>query len=507
MSSKSIESRRRSRSKSTSRKQSEHAEEECRPHTPDTRVALSTSQDFPEDLETVDPSDGSPDVDRFTPYHRDVLEKSVTLPEIDVNMDSLKQRVRRYREEKGRPMNGIHVKLPSVRKTCARHREDSLELALYCETCKECMCYKCALAAHKDHNVEPVSTAAKKKKERLLTRRNALSEMVEKSSQQLGAVEEKCREAKVRIESEILGLMSTIDRRQQMLFRRLDKDKQAKEEYIQEQMTLCGQEVGLIDRALCKEDSVEILEVVGSIETGLRSRLRQNPADLASFDHLKLDLSEQQRVAERITFSSCNGGLSLDQHMTRLKPMVPFKLDPKTASKKLRILNSGKQVEYREHIPEPVGSRRGLHTVIGNLPVTTGKHYWEVTVNRSLDYRIGICYKTADGAPAAAGEDKNSWVLCLGYPNRFTAMHYHKRVLVFSPFYRSRIDGIRKIGVHQDYDLGYLAFFSANSGERKLFLYAFHAQFEKPTYPLFYVGQGKLTIHTGLSVPKDLPTS
>lgn len=79
------------------------------------------------------------------------------------------------------------------------------------------------------------------------------------------------------------------------------------------------------------------------------------------------------------SFSFCFVNLFLGQ---------PFKLDPKTAHRKLKVSHDNLTVERDEssskksHTPERFTSQ-GTYGVAGNVFIDSGRHYWEVVISGS----------------------------------------------------------------------------------------------------------------------------
>lgn len=71
-----------------------------------------------------------------------------------------------------------------------------------------------------------------------------------------------------------------------------------------------------------------------------------------------------------------------------LFPGQPFKLDPKSAHRKLKVSHDNLTVERDEssskksHTPERFTSQ-GSYGVAGNVFIDSGRHYWEVVISGS----------------------------------------------------------------------------------------------------------------------------
>uniref|UniRef100_A0A3Q3L5A7 RING-type E3 ubiquitin transferase n=1 Tax=Labrus bergylta TaxID=56723 RepID=A0A3Q3L5A7_9LABR len=78
----------------------------------------------------------------------------------------------------------------------------------------------------------------------------------------------------------------------------------------------------------------------------------------------------------------------------------PFKLDPKSAHKKLKVSHDNLTVERDEttskkgHSQERFTSQSS-YGVVGNVYIDSGRHYWEALIGGSTWYAVGIAYKSA----------------------------------------------------------------------------------------------------------------
>uniref|UniRef100_A0A8C9EEK1 E3 ubiquitin-protein ligase Midline-1 n=1 Tax=Phocoena sinus TaxID=42100 RepID=A0A8C9EEK1_PHOSS len=94
----------------------------------------------------------------------------------------------------------------------------------------------------------------------------------------------------------------------------------------------------------------------------------------------------------------------------------PFKLDPKSAHRKLKVSHDNLTVERDEssskksHTPERFTSQ-GSYGVAGNVFIDSGRHYWEVVISGSTWYAIGLAYKSAP-KHEWIGKNSASWALC-----------------------------------------------------------------------------------------------
>ncbi|XP_005673451.1 E3 ubiquitin-protein ligase Midline-1 isoform X2 [Sus scrofa] len=176
----------------------------------------------------------------------------------------------------------------------------------------------------------------------------------------------------------------------------------------------------------------------------------------------------------------------------------PFKLDPKSAHRKLKVSHDNLTVERDEssskksHTPERFTSQ-GSYGVAGNVFIDSGRHYWEVVISGSTWYAIGLAYKSAP-KHEWIGKNSASWALCRCH-NTWVVRHNSKEVPI------EPAPHLRRVGILLDYDNGSVAFYDALNS---LHLYTFDVTFSQPVCPTFTVWNKCLTIITGLPIPDHL---
>ncbi|KAI5629515.1 E3 ubiquitin-protein ligase Midline-1 isoform X1 [Silurus asotus] len=176
----------------------------------------------------------------------------------------------------------------------------------------------------------------------------------------------------------------------------------------------------------------------------------------------------------------------------------PFKLDPKSAHRKLKVSHDNLTVERDEisskksHGQERFSSQSS-YGVIGNVYIDSGRHYWEALIGGSTWYAVGIAYKSAP-KHEWIGKNPFTWVLCR-CNNSWVVRHNSKEMAIDpSPH-------LRRVGVLLDYDVGSLTFYDAVSSQH---LHTFHITFTQPVCPVFNVWNKCLTVLTGLPIPDHL---
>uniref|UniRef100_A0A8C8FRG6 RING-type E3 ubiquitin transferase n=1 Tax=Oncorhynchus tshawytscha TaxID=74940 RepID=A0A8C8FRG6_ONCTS len=160
----------------------------------------------------------------------------------------------------------------------------------------------------------------------------------------------------------------------------------------------------------------------------------------------------------------------------------PFKLDPKTAHKKLRLSNDCLTMEKDEsslkksHTPERFSST-GSYGAAGSVFMDSGCHYWEVLLGASTWYAVGVAYKSAP-KNEWSGKNSSSWV--------------------FSEMLVEASHQLRRLGVLLDYDNNSLSFYDAMNSQH---LHTFEVSFLLPVAPTFMIWNKSVMILSGLPVP------
>lgn len=176
----------------------------------------------------------------------------------------------------------------------------------------------------------------------------------------------------------------------------------------------------------------------------------------------------------------------------------PFRLDPKSAHRKLKVSHDNLTVERDEssskksHAPERFAGQ-GSYGVAGNVFIDSGRHYWEVVTSGSTWYAIGLAYRSAP-KHEWIGKNAASWALCRCH-NHWAVRHDGKETPI------APAPHLRRVGVLLDYDNGSIAFYDALSS---VHLHTFHAALAQPVCPTFTVWNKCLTIVTGLPIPDHL---
>ncbi|XP_040196977.1 SPRY domain-containing protein 4 [Rana temporaria] len=178
---------------------------------------------------------------------------------------------------------------------------------------------------------------------------------------------------------------------------------------------------------------------------------------------------------------------------------VKFKLDEKTAHSSLDLIKKDTGIIYRmlgidpSKIPQNPERFREWAVVLGDTSMSNGRYYWEVTVKKSNEFRIGVT--DADmSRDECIGVNNRSWVFAYSH-KKWHGMVANKTIPI------TNIGHPSKVGLLLDYDNGKLSLVDSEKGS---LIHTLNAEFRGPLLPAFGLWDGELLTHSGLDVPDNL---
>ncbi|XP_068123670.1 SPRY domain-containing protein 4 [Hyperolius riggenbachi] len=178
---------------------------------------------------------------------------------------------------------------------------------------------------------------------------------------------------------------------------------------------------------------------------------------------------------------------------------ITFKLDEKTAHSSLDLFKKDTGIIYRvlgvdpTKVPQNLERFREWAVVLGDTSVSSGRHYWEVTVKKSSEFRIGVA--DADmSRDECIGVNTRSWVFAYSH-KKWHGMVANKSIPI------TNIGHPSKVGLLLDYDNGKLSLVDSDKGA---LIHTLNANFRGPVLPAFALWDGELVTHSGLDVPEKL---
>ncbi|XP_076967175.1 SPRY domain-containing protein 4 [Tamandua tetradactyla] len=178
---------------------------------------------------------------------------------------------------------------------------------------------------------------------------------------------------------------------------------------------------------------------------------------------------------------------------------ISFKLEEKTAHSSLALFRGDTGVKYGMVGLEPTKLALSMErfrewaVVLADTAVTNGKHYWEVTVKRSQQFRIGVA-DVDISRDSCIGVDDHSWVFSFAQRKWHTILANEK----------VPIEGIgqpEKVGLLLEYEAQKLSLVDVN---QVAVVHTLQTDFRGPVVPAFALWDGELLTHSGLEVPEGL---
>ncbi|KAI4823769.1 hypothetical protein KUCAC02_012338 [Chaenocephalus aceratus] len=178
---------------------------------------------------------------------------------------------------------------------------------------------------------------------------------------------------------------------------------------------------------------------------------------------------------------------------------LQFKLNALTAHSSLDLFKKETGIIYRmlgldpSRLPDNPERFRDWSVVFGDEKIGSGRHYFEVTVKKSQEFRVGV----ADAAMSredCVGTNSSSWVF--GYAQRkWFAMTNNKIIPV------TLVGKPDRIGILLDYEAGVLGLVDVI---QPTIIHTIKAQFKDPLCPAFGLWDGEMLTHSGLEEPEGL---
>lgn len=178
---------------------------------------------------------------------------------------------------------------------------------------------------------------------------------------------------------------------------------------------------------------------------------------------------------------------------------LQFKLDEQTAHSSLDLFKKDTGVIYRILGLDPTLVQdsplrfREWAVVLADAQIDSGRHYWEVTVQNSSEFRVGVA-DVQTSRDECVGTNSTSWVFAYTQRKWF-AMTSGKQVPV--PF----VGKSDQIGLLLDYEAGQLSLVDTQKSE---VVHTIKTQFRSPISPAFALWDGELLTHSGLEIPPGL---
>ncbi|XP_048390196.1 E3 ubiquitin-protein ligase TRIM62-like [Stegostoma tigrinum] len=374
-------------------------------------------------------------------------------------------------EEKGDAASGEVAR-------CAEHGK---KLMYFCRVEKQKVCSKCAITgSHRGHTVVAVEEALSELKESLTAK---LVELQAESSEQTSRLEEIERnttaaqeQAEIlerQVQDDFAALRTFLDSEEKVLMELIAAEKQKTLEELRRLKAECLQRIAHLkllidplDAALQTTNVNGLLKVLNTSSDRFRNPYETVNDPIVHFEAEKFCGPLQYKVWKK---------------MFQIIQTVPeaYTFDHSTAHPYLQISANRRSV-IPLCAPLPVVSMDARFDtalcVLGAEAFSTGKHYWEVTVNKKDKWDLGVAfncisrhgdivYRPSDGIWCLTLRDGCHYEACDDPDIRLKVQHKPCR-----------------IGIYVDYEGGVVSFFDA---ETMQMLHVFRAHFSHPLIPLY----------------------
>ncbi|XP_043942092.1 zinc-binding protein A33-like [Protopterus annectens] len=366
---------------------------------------------------------------------------------------------------------------------CKKHVKG---LELFCESDETLVCSLC-VPDHRGHNFLNIQQAVSIYKKKLNTATDALelklkyiTELQLKQAEKIDYIQDKTQSLEQNITTEFARLYQFLHDKEKQLIQQLkeeangilEKMKKSLNE-IQKMAEAIKRQMSDINSTLQQEDPLLFLSsLTNETERNKDSQEVKTDAVALVSDDLTLWVYKcplQYKVWKEM-LSTLNPGLS---HIS---------LDPNTAhptlilSKNLTSIRSGDQRKELPDNPERFDLER---CVLGSEGFTSGRHYWEVEVENTTDWDIGVARESIVRKGSILITRKTGyWAVRLWDENQYYALETPWKHLSLSV-------KPQRIGVYLDYEGGQVSFYNADNMSH---IYTFFETFTERIYPYFCPG-------------------
>ncbi|XP_073488512.1 E3 ubiquitin/ISG15 ligase TRIM25-like [Aquarana catesbeiana] len=384
---------------------------------------------------------------------------------------------------------------------CSIHRE---LLKYYCTEDSACICVSCRLdGEHRGHKVETLDEASEKKKQKLrnvlqklIAKRKKIEQRVQSLQELKGKVQEKSAGLTERVTALFIELRRHLEDLEQRVLRNISSQEELlslsdmihqleiKKEALSRKMEDIEELCNMTDPLTVIQES-EIGDLCDTEEGDNEDRERH---DRLLHDGEDLDVS---RISHTLLtgFSDMVKGVNASFYIPDASDIL---LDVNTAHNCLHISDDMKTVSRsgrQQKRPETPERFQSWSQVLSSQRFSSGRHYWEVDVDKAENYSIGMCYPSIErrgiGVESWIGNNNKSWCLWR-YGGVCFIIHDNKQILI-SPKLPSK-----RIRIYVDYEAGQLSFYDLCDPIRHL--HTFTTTFTEPLHAGLWVGNGHIKI-------------
>ncbi|XP_075066638.1 E3 ubiquitin/ISG15 ligase TRIM25-like [Mixophyes fleayi] len=382
---------------------------------------------------------------------------------------------------------------------CSVHKKI---LEYYCTEDAACICVSCSLAGeHRGHKVEMLDEASEKKKEKLRNVLQKLTTKREETEKRVQRLQERRREDQEKaagVTERVTALFRDIRRQLEDLEKRVLSEISRQEESVSLSVS------DLIQQLEIKKDELSMkmchIEELCNMSDPVTVLQEPDTGDLCDTEdrerhddqvHGVGDLDMGLISGKLHTLSDIITGINIGIYVQETTDIL---LDVNTAANNILISGDRKTAscsQINQNRPE-TPERFQCPQVISTRRFSSGRHYWEVDVSKSVSWRVGMCYPSIDrrGDQSFIGDNNKSWCLCGGMFYQFSVTHDSKVIRLPDniPYDRLRIC--------LDYEAGQMSFYALCEPIRHL--HTVTATITEPLHAALCVQGGCIKISGGV---------
>ncbi|XP_075066726.1 E3 ubiquitin-protein ligase TRIM39-like [Mixophyes fleayi] len=381
---------------------------------------------------------------------------------------------------------------------CSVHKE---LFKYYCTEDAACICVSCCLIGeHRGHQMESLDEASEKKKEKLRNVLQKLTTKREETEKRVQRLQERRREDQKKAASvteTVTAFFRDIRRQLEDLEKRVLSEISRQEESVSlsvsdliQQLEIKKDELSRKMRhieELCNmSDPVTVLQEPDTRDLCDTEDRERHDDQVHGVGDLDVGLiSEKLQILSDI-ITCINIGIYVQEATDIL-------LDVNTAGNNILISGDRKTAscsDINQNHPE-TPERFQLPQVISTRGFSSGRHYWEVDVSKSVIWRVGMCYPSIDRRDQSGiGDNNKSWCLCRRYNNHYSVRHDSKLIRLPDNIPSDRLR------IYLDYEAGQMSFYALCDPIRHL--HTFTATFTEPLHAALWVVGGCIKISGGV---------
>ncbi|XP_077333598.1 E3 ubiquitin-protein ligase TRIM39-like [Lithobates pipiens] len=187
---------------------------------------------------------------------------------------------------------------------------------------------------------------------------------------------------------------------------------------------------------------------------------------------------------------------SIQSVLEKLGPskITDIKMDVNTAGNDLCVSHNSTTVScsiFTHKRPERPGRFQSAQ-VLSTQSFSSGQHYWEVDVERSQIWSVGMCYPSINrsGCHSEIGWNNKSWGLHKSWlNNQYSVLYNRNWIRLFGKV------SSKRVRVYLDYEAGQISFYDLCDPIQHL--HTFNATFTEPLHAVLWVGGGCVKICRG----------